>query len=137
MHSYDVVFNRAADGTAIQMLGTAQDVTERKKLENELKKYSGHLEEQVDVRTRELKLANEKLKQEITERTRAEKNIVDAEEKFRSLVEHSLAGIYILQHNQYAYVNPRYEEIFGLKRGEMDILNPMDQVFETDKPVVI
>ncbi len=137
MHSYDVVFKRGADGLALQLLGTAQDVTDRKKLEDELKKYSGHLEELVDIRTRELKLTNEKLKQEISEHAQAEKNIIDAEEKFRSLVEHSLAGIFIMQNNRFVYVNPRFEEIFGCRFSEIEKMNPLDLVFEDDKPLVI
>jgi len=137
MHSYDVVFKRGSDGLAVQLLGTAQDVTDRKKLEDELKKYSGHLEELVDIRTRELKLTNEKIKQEISERAKAEKNIIDAEEKFRSLVEHSLAGIYILQNNRFVYVNPRFEEIFDSKFAELEKINPLDLVLEDDKPFVI
>lgn len=133
MHSHDVVFKRDSDGTALQILGTAQDITDKKKLEDQLKKYSGHLEELVDIRTRELKLTNEKLKQEITERAKAEKNIIEAEEKFRNLVEHSLAGIYILQNNRYVYINPRFEEIFGYAKGEMEKLNPLELTVEEDK----
>jgi PAS domain S-box-containing protein len=136
MHSYDVVFKRSADGMAIQMLGSAQDVTERKKLEQELTRYSGHLEELVDNRTRELKLTNERLKQEIQERARAEKSIIEAEEKFRSLVEHSLAGIYILQDSKYVYVNPRFEEIFGYSKDEMGTFDPGNLISEDDKEQV-
>ena len=36
-----------------------------------------------------------------------------AETKFRGLVEQSLVGIYIIQDNQFAYVNPKFAAIFG------------------------
>ncbi len=117
--SYDVVFTRGNDGLVTEMLGSALDVTDRKKMEEELKKYSGHLEELVQMRTHELSSANTKLKEEITERARAERNIIDAEEKFRSLVENSLVGIYIIQEDIYAYTNPKHDEIFGYSRNEM------------------
>lgn len=117
--SHDVVFARDEKNRVAEILGSAFDITERKLLEEELKKYSGHLEELVDKRTTELQRTNLKLKSEINERARAERNIIDAEEKFRSLVENALIGIYILQDVQYRYVNPRYEEIFGYKKGEM------------------
>jgi PAS domain S-box-containing protein len=41
--------------------GTVEDITDRKKAEQELKKYSEHLEELVDARTRELHEAQEQL----------------------------------------------------------------------------
>ncbi len=136
-HSYDVVFARDNEGTAIEMLGTALDVTEKKLLENELKKYSGHLEELVEMRTRELVVTNDRLKQEIITRVNAQKNIAEAEEKFRSLVENSLVGIYIIQDRKIVYINPKMEEIFGLAKGtNISDTNILDLVIEEDKQLV-
>lgn len=135
--SHEVVFSRNADGTVTEVLGSAFDITTRKLLEQELQKYSGHLEELVEMRTGELKAANVKLKQEIHERARAEGFIIDAEEKFRSLVENALVGIYILQEDSYSYVNPKYEEIFGYGRGEMLGKNAWDVVLAEHKELVI
>lgn len=135
--SHEVVFSRNADGVVTEILGSAFDITTRKLLEQELQKYSGHLEELVDMRTSEIKSANLKLKEEIRERARAERNIIDAEEKFRSLVENALVGIYILQDESYAYVNPKYEEIFGYKRGEMLGLNAWEIVSLEHKNLVL
>ena len=136
-HSYDVVFSRDGDGAAVEMLGTALDVTERKTLEVELKKYSGHLEELVQMRTRELQVTNDRLKQEISIRVNAQKDIAEAEEKFRSLVENSLVGIFILQENKIIYINPKMQEIFELPKNfisaEIDI---RDFVIEEDKALV-
>lgn len=132
--SHDVIFARDDKNRVTEVLGSAFDITDRKLLEEELKKYSGHLEELVDMRTTELQRTNLKLKSEINERARAERSIIDAEEKFRSLVENALIGIYILQDGQYRYVNPRYEEIFGYERGEMSnidiwsVVSPEDLV---------
>jgi PAS domain S-box-containing protein len=134
--SYDVVFSRNNDGTVKEMLGTAFDVTGRKKLEEELQKYSGQLEELVDMRTGELRSANKKLQNEINERTKAERNIIHAEEKFRNLVENALVGIYILQDNKYVYVNPKYEEIFGYDHGEMTGLSSWNNVHDDYKDIV-
>lgn len=128
LRSYEVVFSRDDSGKVSEILGSAFDITERKNLEQELRKYSGHLEELVDKRTSELKAANLKLKEEITERAKAESYIIDAEEKFRSLVENAMVGIYILQDGKYIYVNPKYEEIFGYDRGEMNGKDSLDIV---------
>ncbi|MBI5633248.1 MAG: PAS domain S-box protein [Nitrospirae bacterium] len=42
-----------------------------------------------------------------------------AEEKFRSLVEHSLVGIYIFQDGIFPYVNPKAAEVFGYTKDEI------------------
>ncbi|WP_455223409.1 PAS domain S-box protein [Kaarinaea lacus] len=49
------------NGIAIQMLGTFQDITERKKIEKELQQYRSHLEELVAIRTAELETSNKEL----------------------------------------------------------------------------
>ncbi len=51
--------------------------------------------------------------QDITERKEIEFALRAAEEKFRGLVEQSIAGIYLIQDGKFVYVNPRYVEIFG------------------------
>lgn len=126
--SYDVVFSRNESGSVLEILGTAMDVTEKVKMAEEIKRYSGHLEELVDVRTKELQSTNDKLKKEIEERVRAEKSIIEAEEKFRSLVENSLVGIYIIQDGLYVYVNPRFEDMFGFGLGELNGMNSFERV---------
>ncbi|HET7275644.1 MAG TPA: EAL domain-containing protein [Longimicrobiaceae bacterium] len=50
---------------------------------------------------------------DITDRKRAEEALAAAESRFRSLVEQSLVGIYIIQRGRFTYVNPRFAEIFG------------------------
>ncbi|HMQ80829.1 MAG TPA: PAS domain S-box protein, partial [Ignavibacteria bacterium] len=57
--------------------------------------------------------------------------------KFRSLVENALVGIYILQDENYAYVNPKYEEIFGYGKGEMLGKNAWDVVIPEHRELVI
>lgn len=42
-----------------------------------------------------------------------------SESKFRLLVEKSLVGVYIIQDDRFAYVNPRMAEIFGYRPEEM------------------
>jgi two-component system cell cycle sensor histidine kinase/response regulator CckA len=53
-----------------------------------------------------------KLKEKNTE-------LVVAEDKFRTLVEQSIVGIYIIQDGQFVYVNPRMLEILGLSEEKM------------------
>jgi PAS domain-containing protein len=55
----------------------------------------------------------------IDDRKKAEAELRESEEKFRSLVEQSLVGVYIIQDNKLAYVNPGFEKIFGYSREQL------------------
>jgi len=74
---------------------------------------------------------------DITERKRAEEQLLAAEERFRGLVEQSITGIYLLQDDKFVYVNPRFAEIFGYRFAEEIIgRNPMSVVAEKDHETV-
>ncbi|MGD8569992.1 MAG: PAS domain S-box protein [Gammaproteobacteria bacterium] len=49
------------EGNPLQMLGTFQDITDRKQIEKELEQYRNHLEELVALRTAELESSNKEL----------------------------------------------------------------------------
>jgi PAS domain S-box-containing protein len=57
------------------------DITERKQAEEDLRSYREHLEELVQDRTAELGAANEQLRQEIEQRKRLEKQILNVSER--------------------------------------------------------
>ncbi len=62
----------------------------------------------------------------------------ESEIKFRSLVEHSLAGVYLIQDGFFRYVNPRFCEVFGYNSPEeiIDKKGPLDLTRSSDWPVV-
>ncbi len=70
------------------IIGTAVDVTERKKAEEELKKYRDHLQELVEDRTRQLVEVNEELRRDIEKRKQVESAL---EIKSRDLEEANVA----------------------------------------------
>jgi PAS domain S-box-containing protein len=57
---------------SLVMIGIVVDVTERKRTEEELKKYRDHLQELVEERTRQLAEANEALRRDIEKRKQTE-----------------------------------------------------------------
>jgi len=63
-----------------------------------------------------------------------DRKIRESENRFRSLVEKNLAGVYLIQDGLFQYVNPRLAEIFGYdpeeligKRGPKDLTDPADR----------
>jgi PAS domain S-box-containing protein len=50
---------------------------------------------------------------DITKRKQGENELVEAEARFRSLVEQSFSGIFVIQDKKLAYCNPRFVEILG------------------------
>ena len=62
--------------------------------------------------------------------------LMAAEGKFRSLVEESIVGIYIVQDDQIVYVNPRMAGIFGWSEEEMTSRTVYDFIVPEDHALV-
>jgi PAS domain-containing protein len=77
------------DGKVIGLIHIVRDITRRKKAEEELEKHRLNLKDLVEERTSELMEANKRLKQEIGERKRAEKEkeklIEELQEAFNNI----------------------------------------------------
>lgn len=56
----------------------------------------------------------------------------EAETKFRTLVEQSLMGVCIVQDEKFAYVNPKFAEIFGYSQQEMINSFPAAEIITDD-----
>ncbi len=104
-----------------------QEITERERAEEDLRKYKDHLEEIVAERTIELSVINRKLLEEITERKQIEKSLQESEELYRALAERSFAGVYVIQDGKFRFINSNAASYAGYKRE--DLLNQKaDQV---------
>ena len=74
---------------------------------------------------------------DLTERRRVEEAVREAEAKYRNLVEHSLAGVYIIQDRRFAYVNPKLAEILGYSQDELLALpSAVAVIAENDRNLV-
>jgi len=67
-------------GNVVGILGIGEDITERKRAEEELRRHREQLEEMVQVRTADLQVANEELQREIIERKKVEDELRAAKE---------------------------------------------------------
>jgi len=76
-------------GNTLYYEGTVEDITERRKAEEELQQVLRGLETRIEERTAELEKANDQLKNEMAERKQVMTALRESEEKWRSLVENA------------------------------------------------
>ena len=77
--------------------------------------------------------------QDVTERRKLEQALMQSEQRFRSLIEQSLAGVYITltKKGVLQYANPRLEQMLGYGPGEMIGLRIQDMILAEDLPIVL
>ncbi len=103
-----------AEGQVVGILGTYEDITDRKLAEEALKKAKQELEIRVEERTTLLRQAIQQLQSEIEERKQAQEALRQSEERFRSLSACSPVGIYVTDiQGRCTYTNPRCQAIAG------------------------
>jgi diguanylate cyclase (GGDEF)-like protein/PAS domain S-box-containing protein len=73
---------------------------------------------------------------DITEHKKAQNDLMEAEAKYRSLIENSLVGVYIMQDGKLVYVNPRLCEMSGYTYEDLMGLNVADFIYPEDLPLV-
>jgi PAS domain S-box-containing protein len=87
---------------------------ERNRAQEELNEYRQHLEELVEKRTVELKKANIKLRQEITERKQAEEILQLEKQRLDNVSKYANCGLFLLdEESRITYANKLAEEWFG------------------------
>jgi len=118
-----------------RVVGTVQDVTERKRAEEEVKRARDELELRVQERTAELGRANEELRAEIARRQLTEETLRESEERFRLLIQNSSDIVTVFDADGIVtYQSPSVERVLGYKpedrvgKGvfEEPILHPED-----------
>lgn len=73
---------------------------------------------------------------DITQHIKAKNLLMEAEAKYRSLIENSLVGVYIMQDGKLVYVNPRLCEMSGYKCEELLGLSVSEFIYPEDLPLV-
>jgi len=94
-------------------------VIERTQAKAALQQAKDDLEVRVDERTADLTVANENLRREIAERTRAEVALRQAEGKYRSIFEHAVEGIFqTTPEGRYISANLALARMYGYESPE-------------------
>lgn len=135
LHDIDFSLKPVTDATGhvVYLIPEGRDITDRKRMEEELKRHRDHLEILVKERTAELTLTNEQMKQEIAERQRVERALLDSEENYRTHFSLTSDVLYVLDDQfRVVSVSPsvenaigyRPEELVGRPFQELGVLDP-------------
>jgi PAS domain S-box-containing protein len=104
-------------GDVTGRIALIQDITERKRIERELRKARDDCEGRIGERTEELSVLNEELAAEVRERTAAESALRESEEKLRSFIEGSTEGLALVDEmGTVSEWNQSLERISGIRR---------------------
>ncbi|MDP8210194.1 MAG: PAS domain S-box protein [Candidatus Stygibacter australis] len=106
---------RDVSNRIFRIIGSSIDITELKKVQQELEYHRKNLEKMVDQQTQELQAANEKLR--------------EGEEKYRSIFESVTDAIFICNmKGEFVEVNQAATSIYGYSREELLKMSPADLV---------
>jgi PAS domain S-box-containing protein len=111
-------------------------VVEHEKVRLELDQHRLLLEDLVRERTEELKAANDRLREEICERTKIETSLRDSEKQYRILIETAHQAIFIAQNSVIRFVNPALATLTGQTINELLGFSFLDFVHPDDRSLI-
>ena len=138
MHPHD--FDAGLDEAAIARLSERLDAGETLTFESLHRRKDGSVFP-VEIRARQFRQGERRLRlalvRDITERKRTEDELSEMKERFHVLAESALTGVYLIQEDRFAYVNPAMARMFGYTVSEvLGRLGPRDLVHPDDRHLV-
>ncbi len=124
-----------------RLYNTHQDLTAeiagRKRAQNGIQRLHDKMETRVMERTEELSLVNTKLQQQVSECELAEAALRESEEKYSTLVEDALIGVYVVQDEKIRFANQKFAKIFGYSREELLGMDSLMLIHADDRDMVL
>jgi PAS domain S-box-containing protein len=121
-----------------QFRSVIHDITHRKETEEALLKVRRELLQRVAERTSELKKINQKLRRQIAECEYAEAALRESEQKYGTLVEDALIGVYVIKDGKIEFANDKFADIYGYQKEELIgldasiLVHPIDRLLVTE-----
>jgi PAS domain S-box-containing protein len=112
---------RDASGEIIAGIEIVRDITERRRMEDELREHRDHLDLMVKERTSELRALNKELRAEIMRRIQMEKDLIESQRFVHRIADATpnLLYLYDAIENRNVYINPRIKDILGYSPEEI------------------
>jgi len=124
------------NGDVAQIRSVINEITERKLTEHELRRARDELEQKVFERAAELEKINEQLRTQVFECENAEAALRESENKYSTLVEDALIGVYINKDGKIEFANDKFAAIYGYSKNEMIGMDSALLVYPEDRPWV-
>jgi PAS domain S-box-containing protein len=110
------------EGEGDRLVGLAEDITERKLAEIELKRKEAELAQSVELRTTQLSLTVENLEREIEQRKQVEAALDRTTRRFRRLFESNIVGVLFSDiHGMLHDANDAFLEMTGYSRADLPL----------------
>ena len=124
------------NGVNEQFRTAVTEITDRKHAEKVLQKTHAELERRVQERTAELAAANEELCRQISECELAQNALRESEQKYSTLVEDAIVGVYISQNGKIVFANDKLAEIHGYPKDALIGMESLELVHPDSRPLV-
>jgi PAS domain S-box-containing protein len=110
-----------AGGNIIAGIEVVRDITDRKRMEVELREHRDHLDVMVKERTFELRKVNRQLRAEIMRRIQMEKDLIESQRFVHRITDATpnILYLYDVVENSIVYINPVVEQILGYTPEEI------------------